>query len=79
VVAKDKKEALVTYIQVLARPNYRTRRIRLKGLCEDMIYRIEETGMELSGGALMHAGLQIDNMWGDYLGTLIHMKAVGNV
>jgi len=76
VVAKDKKEALVTYIQVLARPNYRTRRIRLKGLCEDMIYRIEETGLVLSGGALMHAGIQIDNMWGDYLGKIIHILAV---
>jgi alpha-galactosidase len=76
VVSKDKKEALVTYIQVMARPNYSTRRVRLKGLCENTIYRIEETGVELSGGALMHAGLAIDNMWGDYLGKLIHIMAI---
>jgi alpha-galactosidase len=76
VVSKDKKEALVTYIQVMARPNYSTRRVRLKGLCENTMYRIEETGMELSGGALMHAGLAIDNMWGDFLGKLLHIIAI---
>jgi alpha-galactosidase len=76
VVSKDKKEVLVTFIQVLARPNYSTRRVRLKGLCENTLYRIEETGVELSGGALMHAGLAIDNMWGDYLGKLIHIIAI---
>ncbi|NLK28492.1 MAG: alpha-galactosidase [Clostridiales bacterium] len=76
VVSKDKKEALVTYIQVSGRPNYRTRRIRLKGLKEDAIYRIEETGEELSGGALMYAGINIENMWGDYLGKLIHIVEI---
>lgn len=77
VVAKDGKEALVTYIQVTARPNYRTRRVYLKGLLENTIYRIEETGEELSGGALMHAGINIANMWGDYLGKLLHVVAIG--
>jgi hypothetical protein len=32
--------------------------------------------MELSGGALMHAGIQIDNMWGDFLGKIIHILAL---
>jgi alpha-galactosidase len=76
VVSKDKKEALVTYIQVLARPNYRVRRICVKGLIEEAMYRIEETGEELSGGALMHAGINIANMWGEYLGKLIHIIAI---
>jgi len=76
VVSKDKKEALITYIQVMSRPNYRTRRIFIKGLLEDVIYRIEETNEELSGGALMYAGINIANMWGDYLGKLIHIVAV---
>ncbi|MDF2943341.1 MAG: alpha-galactosidase [Herbinix sp.] len=76
VVSKDGKEALITYIQVSARPNYRTRRVYLKGLLKDTIYRIEETGEELSGGALMYAGINIANMWGDYLGKLIHIVAI---
>jgi alpha-galactosidase len=76
VVSKDGKEALITYIQVTGRPNYRTRRVYLKGLIEDTIYRIEETGEELSGGALMYAGINMANMWGDYLGKLIHIVAI---
>ncbi len=76
VVSKDKGEALVTFIQVMARPNYRSRRIYLKGLCEKTIYRIEESGEELSGGALMYAGINIENLWGDYLGKLLHIKAI---
>jgi alpha-galactosidase len=76
VVSKDGKEALITYIQVSARPNYRTRRVYLKGLLKDTIYRIEETGEELSGGALMYAGINLANMWGDYLGKLIHIVAI---
>ncbi len=75
VVAKDKKEALVTYIQVLARPNYHSRRIRLKGLSENLNYRIEETGQILSGSTLMNAGIQIENLQGDFKGKLIHVLA----
>ncbi len=73
VVSKDKKEALVTFIQVSARPNYRMRRIYLKGLREDTLYRVEGSEEILSGGALMYAGINIENMWGDYLGCLIHI------
>jgi alpha-galactosidase len=73
VVSKDKKEALVTFIQVSARPNFRMRRIYLKGLREDTLYRVEGTEEILSGGALMYAGINIENMWGDYLGSLIHI------
>ena len=76
VVSKDKREALITYIQVRARPNYRTRRMFIKGLLPDVIYRFEETGEELSGGALMYAGINIPNMWGDYQGKLLHFVAV---
>jgi alpha-galactosidase len=76
VVSKDKKEALVTFIQVHARPNYRSRRIYIKGLCEKTIYHIDETGEDLSGGALMYAGINIANMWGDYLGKLFHITAI---
>ncbi|MDF2538413.1 MAG: alpha-galactosidase [Herbinix sp.] len=76
VVSKDKKEALVTFIQVQCRPNYRARRIYAKGLLDDCLYRLEETGEVYSGGALMYAGINIDNMWGDYLGKLLHIMAV---
>lgn len=84
VVSKDKKEALFTYVQVLARPNARSRNVRLRGLDEDAVYRVESEGGEpllgecegrlLSGGALMHAGIPIPNMMGDFRSVLIHLS-----
>lgn len=73
VVSKDKKEVLITCIQVLGRPNYHSRRIKLKGLIEDAMYRNEETNEVCSGGALMYAGMNITNLHGDYSGKIIHL------
>ena len=42
VVAKDQSEALVTFVQVLGKPNRHSRRIRLKGLDPDADYVVEE-------------------------------------
>lgn len=41
VVSKDQKEALVTYVQVLTEPNYRSRKLYLKGLNPKAEYRLE--------------------------------------
>ncbi|GKX67511.1 alpha-galactosidase [Inconstantimicrobium mannanitabidum] len=73
VVAKDKSEVLVTFVQVLGRPNYHSRRIKLKGLIEDAMYRNEETNEVYSGGALMHAGVNITGIYGDFAGKLLHL------
>lgn len=73
VVSKDKKEALVTFIQVLMRPNYHSRRICLKGLDPHKNYRIEGEERIYSGEAMMYAGIQVENPWGDYRGKLIHI------
>ncbi len=75
VVSKDKKEALVTFIQVMARPNYHSRRIYLKGLNPKAFYRIEGTKEVYAGDVLMHAGLNIQNVFGDFKGKLIHLIA----
>ncbi|MCM1103916.1 MAG: alpha-galactosidase [Clostridium sp.] len=76
VVSKDQKEALVTFIQVMMRPNYHSRRIRLKGLDAKKNYRIEGEERMYSGEALMYAGIQIENPWGDYKGKLLHILEV---
>ncbi|MDD5937361.1 MAG: alpha-galactosidase [Clostridiales bacterium] len=73
VVAKDKSEALVTYIQVMARVAYRNRRIHLKGLEENSYYLWEETGEVYSGAVYMNVGITMDGLWGDYQGKLIHL------
>ncbi len=78
VVSKDKKEALLTYIQVLHAPGRLTRTIRLAGLEQKYSYRIEgEEGGGYSGEELMYAGLRIDMPWacGDYKGRLFHLTA----
>ena len=73
VVKKDKTEALVTYIQVMGRPNAHSRRILLKGLCPDKTYRIEGEERTYLGSTLMQAGILVGNLWGDYKGKLIHI------
>lgn len=73
VVAKDKSEALVTFIQVMGRPNTHSRRILLKGLCPDKKYRIEGEDRTYLGSTLMQAGILVQNLWGDYKGKLIHL------
>lgn len=76
VVSKDKKEALYTFIQVLNRPNYHSRRICLQGLAPEKFYRIEGEEGEYSGEVLMKAGLNIQNLWGDFKGKLLHLLEV---
>lgn len=76
VTAKDKSEALVTYIQVLTQANVHTRRLRLKNLIPDAKYRLEGEERVYSGELLMNAGILIPRLNGDFLGKLIHVKRV---
>lgn len=71
-VAKDKSEALVVYVQVLNRPNYHSRRIRLKGLRKNAFYRNEETNEVYSGSTLMNGGFLIKGLWGDFKCILLY-------
>lgn len=73
IVSKDKKEALLFYIQVLNRPNQLSTCIKFKGLDEDKRYQIEESSSVLSGAALMYAGILINDVNGDFKGKLIHI------
>ena len=73
VVAKDQSEALVTFVRVMGRPNYHSQRIKLKGLDPKKLYRMEGTEQVLSGGALMYAGINIEGLWGDFNGRLLHL------
>ena len=73
VVAKDKSEALVTFVQVMGRPNSHSRRILLKGLCPEKKYRIEGEDRTYLGSTLMQAGILVENLWGDFKGRLVHI------
>ena len=76
VVSKDKKEALYTFVQVLNRPNYHSRRLQLKGLDPEKVYEIEGEEGTYTGEILMKAGINIQNPWGDFRGRLIHLTEV---
>lgn len=76
VVSKDKKETLVSFVQVLGRANSHSRRVKIKGLIEEELYENQETKEVLSGGALMHGGINITGLHGDYKGKLIHFKRI---
>ena len=78
-VAKDKSEALFEFVQVLGRPNERSRNIKLKGLDPDAYYYEESKPEEkLSGAALMYAGINVAKMWnvdglyGDFKSKTLH-------
>ncbi len=75
-VAKDKSEAVFTFVQVLGRPNYRNRRVKLKGLDPKAMYRNEENGELHSGSALMNAGIFME-IHGDFSSKVIHFVKVG--
>lgn len=70
-VAKDKSEAVFTYVQVLGRPNYRSRRIKLKGLDQDASYKNMETGEIHSGNVLMNMGIFV-KLDGDFTSKVVH-------
>ena len=74
VFSKNKGEALVTYIQVMARPNSHSRRILLHGLDPDKTYRLEGEKRLYLGSTLMQAGVLIENIWGDFKGRLLYLK-----
>ena len=82
-VAKDKAEALFEFVQVLARPNERSRRIKLKGLDPDAYYYEESSpDVKISGAALMNAGINVAKIWnaddisGDFASKILHFIKV---
>ncbi len=73
VASRDGSRVLVTFVQVLNRPNCHSRRIRLQGLDPAAVYRVEATGQRFGGDALMYAGLPVENLWGDFRSRLIYL------
>lgn len=71
VVSKDKSEALFTYVQVLGRPNCKSRHIYFKGLDANAVYVIDDK--EYAGDVLMKAGYLVDDLHGDFKSKLIHI------
>lgn len=74
IVSKDKSQAVVFFVQVLHEPNRKSRKIRLQGLDEHMLYEVD--GKRYTGGTLMYAGLLRDRLQGDFQAEIIDVRAV---
>ncbi|MBR5712650.1 MAG: alpha-galactosidase [Lachnospiraceae bacterium] len=74
-VAKDKSEAVFTFVQILNRPSTPSRRILLRGLDPKRSYRNEDTGEVRLGETWMRGGL-IVGAFGDFVSRTMHFTAV---
>jgi len=66
-VSEDQKRAVAAAYKVLASPNPKLRKIRLKGLNAQWQYRCEETGQVYYGDELMHFGLICETEFTGYM------------
>lgn len=75
-VSKDKRIAVLDYVQVLSRKCGREARIFLDGLDEHLYYRCNTTGQVHSGTGWMFGGMILPKLGGDFLSQLIVLEAV---
>ena len=73
-VTKDKRLAVLDYVQVLSRYKEKSILIQLDGLDEQAYYRSSETGEIYSGAALMYGGILLPKLNGDFLSRLIVLE-----
>ncbi|PLS03756.1 alpha-galactosidase [Neobacillus cucumis] len=82
VVSEDQKEALAGRYQVLGKPNAGYERLVLKGLRDDMEYKIEGIQGSFYGDELMNAGIQLDRIaagslqWGDFTSQVFKLSSL---
>lgn len=74
VVSKEKRTALLFYVQVMAKPNIKSRFLKLQGLNPEWNYHVN--GHTLSGAMLMYAGIKIPVIQGDFQSLLVEIQAV---
>jgi len=83
-IAKDKSKALVTFVQVMNHPNYKTRFVKIQDLKADSKYRVSFPdedqnnwpSVELTGRTLAKAGFPVRRDWGDFQAKLIYIEEI---
>ncbi|MEH7547896.1 alpha-galactosidase [Neobacillus vireti] len=82
VVSEDQKEAIAGRYQVLGKPNAGYERLLLKGLRDDVEYKIKGLHGSFYGDELMNAGIQLDQavsgplQWGDYTSQIFILTSL---
>ncbi|KIL38877.1 alpha-galactosidase [Gordoniibacillus kamchatkensis] len=74
-VSNDRTEALVYYFKVLAEPNVPVKQLKLQGLDPTFTYRVSGTNLTITGDRLLHAGIQVPAMEGDFASGWIYLLA----
>lgn len=75
-VTKDKSRAVVSYFEVLAVPTPPITRLKLKGLDESSDYKIVETSQVIGGDTLMHVGINMPILQGDFRSMLLRLERI---
>lgn len=75
VVSKNKRKAVVQYMQVLSRAQRCSLRLCLAGLEPETLYRNRETGETHSGAGWIHGGLLLPVLDGDFQSRLFILEA----
>ena len=74
IVAKDKSEALVTYVNISSQGGDAVvNKVRLKGLDPMAFYRIDGSEIVVSGQMLMESGMYVELLHVDYASTMVHL------
>lgn len=71
-ISEDGSKGVVSFVQILAKPNTVPKRLKLNGLKPDALYRVERVGetdsMVVHGSFLMNLGLDLKRPQGDFHG-----------
>lgn len=84
VAAKDCSQAFAVCVQVLNRPNFHSRFVKIRGLDEKAAYSVcmycdDGTSRSLenyAGSTLRNCGLRIERMWGDFRSCALHIQKI---
>ena len=64
-VSQDKREAVFMFVRAMNQPATPPALVKLRGLDENKVYTIRETGESYSGSELMNVGVSVHPGWGD--------------
>ena len=78
-VTENKKEAVVFWYRILAMPNARVKRLKIKGLRPDYLYHIDELNLTAYGDELMNIGIERGNEYGDFKTKHYVLRAVERI
>ena len=73
VVSEDRTKAYLVHMVFLRRLDGLDRRVRLEGLTEDWLYKIEETGEIATGRTLMNRGIDLPTGANDFTSLVYHI------